>query len=132
MSYQSNSNAFMNTARARTASVYYDLVGPATAAALGTFTIPDGVSGDIEFEIRGLSSETVSVTMAQGDGNYSANLYPIDESTGLPVSATTLANGRYLLPLLQFGSPKYVKLTKSSTSETAAAALVVPKIVRSL
>jgi hypothetical protein len=120
-----------NPAKALVGTVTYDLFGPSTAAALGggILTLPDQVAGSIRFKIAGLTSETINVKIAQADGNYSAALYPIVFTTGLRIataSAGEMGNGSYILPLLEFGSPKYVKFTKSSTSETAAVAIAVP------
>ena len=123
MSFPGNLAPFINTANPRLASGVHALY-QGTAAATGTFSCSDGVTGDIEFRIAGLSGETVGVTISWDGTNYSAALKPIDMATGLDAAAATLGNGVYSLPMKRFGSPRYVKFTKSSTSETVAVMVV--------
>lgn len=124
-----NVNLFGNSSEPIGSAVYVVLFGPSTAAALGggIATIPDDVNGDIEFQIEGLSSETMGVTISDDGTNYSAALKPFDVTNGVIVSAATLADGKYRLPLKDFGTPKYVKFIKSSTSESVAVALAASR-----
>ncbi len=121
-----NVNLFGNTSEPIGSAVFLD-VAQGTAAALATFTLPDDVNGDIDFELVGLSSETVGVTISDDGTNYSAALKPFDIANGVIVSAATLAAGRFRLRIQDFGTPKYVKFTKSSTSETCAVGLAAPR-----
>ena len=128
MPYQPNHNDATQTADVRVGSVAYTLFGPSAAANLGSgvFTLPDAVSGDVEFKILGLSTETIGVTLSMDGTNYSAAQKVVSASTGLDTANATLANGTYKLPILRFGSPKYVKFTKSATTDVAAVAVCVP------
>ena len=124
-----NVNLFGNTSEPIGSAVYVILFGPATLANMGggIATIPDDANGDIEFQIEGLSSETMAVTISDDGTNYSASLLPFDVTNGVIVAAATLADGKYRLPLKDFGTPKYVKFTKSATSESVAVALGVSR-----
>lgn len=133
MSYQPNSNLFMNPAKVRSTATTLAIFGPSTAANMGgtVFTVPDNATGDIDFIVKWLSSETIGVTISDDGTNYSDALIPVVATTGLDAAAATLGNATYTLEILRFGSPKYVKFTKSSTSETCTIACCVSNVVAS-
>lgn len=132
MSFQANTNYTFGGQSPDSLDVSYALIGPSTAANLGggIFTLPDGVNGDIKFTIASLSTETIGVTISTNGTNYSAALIVVNAATGKDTANATLGNGTYALPLLRFGSPKYVKFTKSSTVDTGTVAVAVPTVLK--
>lgn len=143
MPNQPNTNLMVNEARPRIGRVVFGLWYSAAAnmgnsygnhpntTVNGVFTVPDGVSGDIIFKLLGLSAETVGVTLSADGTNYSSAIIPVVATTGLDAAAATLSDGLYVLPLLRFGSPKFIKFTKSSTSSLAVITAMVPSAVES-
>jgi len=129
MVYVANTGNFYNSGDVNSTESKLYLFGPSTAANLGggiTAALNFPVRGDIIFVIAGLTSETVGVSISQDGTNYSAALVVVNAATGVDTANATLGNGTYLLPFLRFGSPMYVKFTKSSTTESAAVACAVP------
>jgi len=141
MSYQPNENLFMNPAKVRTSSVCYGVwYSSATdmghsfygtsdfSTVHGVFATPDGIAGDILVSLVGLSSETIQIYMSADGTNYSAALLPVDDVTGLDTTSATLGAGRYRFAASRFGSPKFLKFVKSSTSEivVVVATVAVP------
>ena len=143
MPVQPNQNYFSNPSKVRQSNVTYG-IWKATAANMGSstgnhpnlstagvFTLPDSIDSRVLVTIGGLSSETMAITMSNDGTNYSAALLPVDDATGLDTTAATLANGRYRFDTLRFGSPKFMKFTKSSTSETGLVVAVCASPVAS-
>jgi len=125
---QPNVNSFGNAAEPIAANLGVALFGPSAAAALGggVFTVPENHNGDIVFQIAGISSETMAVTVSYDGTNYSAALKPFNITNGVIVASADLAAGKYSLKVKEIGSPRYVKFTKSATTEVGAVAIAVP------
>lgn len=130
MPVQPNSNYAINPSDKVIASSGLILTQPYTLATQGTFQIPDGAIGDIEFAIQGLTTETMAVTMSPDGVNFSAALKPVLKTTGKDSPTAALTFGYYTLPVLRFGSPKFLKFTKSATVEAAVIAIAVPTVSR--
>lgn len=125
---ESNLKDFSNSADPIGGHPFVDLLGPSAAANLGggIVTIPGSICGNMDFQIEGLSTETIGVTISYDGTNYSAALKPFDRTNGVIVSAATLADGKYRLHFEEYGSPIYVKFTKSATTDVAAVAFGAP------
>ena len=130
MPSQPNTNYSINTSDKVVAIANVKLLGPTASATMGAFTVPDGVMGDIDFVIGGLTTETVTVAISQDGTNWSAALKPVQGATGKDHPTTTMTTGYYTLPVLRFGSPKFVKFTKSAAVEVASVAVAVPTVSR--
>ena len=100
-----------------------------TAVAIGNVSIPLAssssvlsVGGSHILSVAGLVSDAVSVQGYTGATDASANLIPIDVTTGQFASGTALANGVYSFP---YGWPfsKYA-FTKAAATEACSVVLV--------
>lgn len=102
----------------------------ATAAAVGTVSLPHRAGSQnlrTLFHIKNLSSETVTITGATDNTNFSSALTVIDTATGANVTSTNLGNGTYEVPSW-FSFSQY-KFTKSATTDrvfVAFAAITFP------
>lgn len=130
MPTQPNINYAVNPSDAVTGFVALRVAGPATSAALGTAQFPDGASGDLEIVLGGTTTETFSVTISNDGTNFSAPLKLVQAATGKDAPSAALPGGHYTLPVLRFGSPRFVKIAKSAAVETGAAALAMPIVQR--
>ena len=104
----------------------------ATAASVGRITLPSQASAfvkDLKFEYITNGSETITITGSYNGGtNGSANLVPIDASTGLLAASATLSEGSYIIP--KTWNFQSYEITGSGTSDVktvAWAGILIPK-----
>jgi len=99
----------------------YLLLLHTVATAMGKTSYLPNITSVIRFQTIS-TVETITVSGSKDDSTY-VDLKPIDEATGTPVTAVTLASGNYRLPLKKYGQFRFFKFTKSADSTDAVVAV---------
>lgn len=102
-----------------------------TSATHGTYTLkPTKAEAEVLFGLLYLKCTTETFALAgSSDGtNFSAALKPVDASTGVEVTAATLATGNYIIPnTWPYSQYKLTKSAGVNASFSALAWVTVPK-----